>query len=427
VLHHDAQGARAAAGAAPQARVLSAGLGNDAVPHSTDGGQERARGAEGAVRQSTTPPAVVHLREALPAEVEAWDKLVTRFENHRVVHTRAWIRSLEDSGYGRPLYLVFEKNGAIVGCLPGLLVSLGPLRLFGSPLPGWQTVSMGPAFDPVQVSTAEMLMALVPFLERRHGVHYIEILSSALDPESMRRLGFRGERAGSYRARLFPSDEEKTLRGLKENARRNIRRGIKLGLVVRFEDDERFVDEHYDQIKEVFHRGGNAVPFGRKRVLAYFRHMRAAGHMKDVSVNLPDGQTSIATGLFTLEGKELLLWMWAHRTRYRWYRPTELMTWTVMKRALAEGGEVFDLMGGRGDFKTKFGAVLDDSKYRWVRSRYRLLILERDVGVKGFRWQHALRGRVAWLASRFTSVEAGADDPPRGPGGAAASDHEGDS
>jgi hypothetical protein len=43
--------------------------------------------------------------------------------------------------------------------------------------------------------------------------------------------------------------------------------------VVRFEDNERFVDEHYDQIKEVLHRGANAVPFG-KRVLACFGHMR---------------------------------------------------------------------------------------------------------------------------------------------------------
>jgi CelD/BcsL family acetyltransferase involved in cellulose biosynthesis len=376
------------------------------------------------VSQSARSPASVHLREALPAEVEAWDELVSRFENHRVIHTRAWLRSLEDSGYGRSLYLVYQKGGSIVGCLPGLLARFGPLRLFGSPLPGWQTLSMGPAFDPVLLSTAEMLTPLISYLERRHSVHHIEIASSALDPDSMRRLGFRGERAGSYRARLFPHDEEKTLRGLKENARRNIRRGIKLGLVVRFEDEERFVDEHYDQIKEVFHRGGNAVPFGKGRVLACFRHMRAAGHLVAVSVYLPGEQASIATGMFTLEGKELLLWTWAHRTQYRWYRPTELMTWTVIKRALSAGGEVFDLMGGRGEFKEKFGAVLDDSKHRWVRSRYRWLTTARDLAERGYRLQQALRGRAAVLASRLTAVEAGGgDDLPQGRN-VSSSDHE---
>ena len=353
------------------------------------------------------PAGAVSLREACPTEVEAWDTLVARFDNHRVVHTRAWIRSLEASGCGRSLFLVFEKSGSIVGCLPGLLVNLGPIKLFGSPLPGWQTVSMGPAFDPARLSTVEMFTALVPYLERRHGVHHMEVLSHSLDHESMRMLGFRGEPMPTYRARLFPGDEARTLRGFKESARRNIRRATDLGLVVRFEEDEGFVEEHYDQIKEVFHRGGNAVPFGRKRVLECFHHMRTAGHLAAISVYLPDGKTNIATGLFTLEGKELLLWMWTHRVQHRWYRPTELMTWTVMKRALDRGCEVVDFMG-RGDFKAKFGAALDTSKYRWVRSRYRWLTTARDLTERGYRWQQVARGRLAALASRMTNASAGA-------------------
>jgi CelD/BcsL family acetyltransferase involved in cellulose biosynthesis len=369
----------------------------------------------------------VTLREASSSEVDTWDELVARFDNHRVLHTRGWLRSLEDSGLGTPLYLVFEKEGAIVGCLPGLLVRLGPLRVFGSPLPGWQTVSMGPVFDPRQVSTTEMFGSLVPFLERRYGVHHIEIVSNALESQSMVSLGFHGVPAPTYQARLYPGDEERTLRGLKDSARRNIRRGLKLGLVVRFEEDERFVDEHYDQITEVFHRGGNVVPFGRRRVLALFRHMRSAGHLIAVSVHLPADNTCIATGLFTLDEKELLLWMWAHRTRSRWYRPTELMTWMVMKRAIAAGGQVFDLMGGRGEFKSKFGAVHVDGKYRWVRSRYRGLTVARELAERGYRLQQALRGRVARLASRVTSVDAGAGGQPGANGSAARSDDAGES
>jgi Acetyltransferase (GNAT) domain len=353
---------------------------------------------------SRQPVSLAGVREATAAEVEAWDDLACRFENHRVVHTAAWIRSLEESGCGRPLFLVFEKGGAVAGCLPGLLVNLGPLRLFGSPLPGWQSVSMGPAFDPALISTEEMFAALIPYLEQRHGVHHVEILSSALEAASMEALGFRGEVVPSYRAPLFPGDERKTLRSLKENARRNIKRGTDLGLIVRFEDDERFVDEHYDQITEVFHRGGNTVPFGRKRAQACFRHMRAAGYLAAVSVYLPDGRTSIATGLFTIEAKELLLWMRTHRTQHRWYRPTELMTWSVMKVAMERGCEVLDFMG-RGDFKAKFGATLDHSKIRWVRSRYRWLTAARDLSERGYRWQQSMRGRVVALALRLTNPE----------------------
>jgi hypothetical protein len=168
---------------------------------------------------------------------------------------------------------------------------------------------------------------------------------------------------------------------------------------VRFEGEERFATEHYSQLREVYLRGGHAINFGQDRVLQCFRHMRGSGNLLAVSVYLPDGQTSIATGMFTIEGTELLLWTWAHRAEHRWYRPTELMTWTVMQRALEAGCKSFDLMG-LGEFKTKFGAELDDRKYRWIRSRYRWLGQIRELAAKGMHLQQSVRGRIArWQAN----------------------------
>jgi glycosyltransferase involved in cell wall biosynthesis/predicted ATP-grasp superfamily ATP-dependent carboligase/CelD/BcsL family acetyltransferase involved in cellulose biosynthesis len=338
----------------------------------------------------------VAVREASSEELARWDTMVQGFPHCRVVHTRAWLHSLEVCEKGRPLFLVFEKNGQLVGCLPGLLVSLGPLRLFGSTLPGWQTVSMGPLFDPARTTTQELVAPLLSFLKDRYGVHHVELMSSNLDHAGMRACGFRGVPEVTYRVPLYPGDEARVLKAMKESARRNIRRGLKLGLVPVFEDNDAFVDEHYDQIREVFTRGGNSLPFDRKRVREYFRYMREAGHLLAISIYLPD-RTNIATGTFTMDGKEVLLWMWTHRERYRWYRPTELMTWAVMQRAMAAGCTSFDFMGG-GDFKAKFGAALDETKYRWVWSRYRWLTVGRDLAEKVYRWQQAVRGRVSrWV------------------------------
>lgn len=343
----------------------------------------------------------LQLREASSEELRQWDDLVRRFANYRIVHTIAWIRSLEESGFGRPHFLILEKDGEIVGCLPGLVTQMGPIRLFGSPPPASQTVSMGPAFDEQRVTTAEILDSLVPHLEHRLGIHHMEIMSPDLDPGAMVTLGFRGEPWPTYRARLFPGDEARTLKGFKESARRNVTRARKLGLEVRFERDESFVDEHYDQLKEVYLRGGHAINFGRRRMLECFRRTRDAGNLLAVSVRLPESGISIATGMFTVEGTELLLWSWAHREAHRWYRPTELMTWTVMQRALAAGCETFDLMG-LGDFKMKFGAERDDRKYRWIRSRYRWLGQMRDLAASGLQWQQGVRGRIArWGSSQI--------------------------
>jgi predicted ATP-grasp superfamily ATP-dependent carboligase len=335
----------------------------------------------------------VCIREATPQELEGWDELVMGFGNYRISHKLSWMRSLQSTVKGQPLFLVYEKGDRIVGCIPGFLTSVGPVRLFGSPLQGWQTVSMGPVFDAKAVSTDELVKPLIDYLGSNYGVHHVEMISSELDQQVMKDLQFKSEHLPTYRVPLFPDDQDRSLRAMKESARRNVRRGVKLGLEVRFEEDETFVDEHYDQLREVFARGGASLPFGKKRALDFFRYMKASGNLVAVSVYLPNNGPNIATGMFTIEGRELLLWMWTHRTGYRWYRPSELMTWSVMRRAMELGCDTFDFMG-RGDFKAKFGAKLEYRKHRWSWSRYEWLAVSRALAVFGYKWQQAVRGRM---------------------------------
>ena len=92
------------------------------------GGRAFAWWGEAVVEDPTWDQAVDEA-ERLARETAAWDELVTQFTNHRLVHRTGWIRSLEMSGLGRPLWLVFECDGDVAGCLPGLLVRLGPIRL----------------------------------------------------------------------------------------------------------------------------------------------------------------------------------------------------------------------------------------------------------------------------------------------------------
>ena len=352
----------------------------------------------------------LRVREATAEELSGWDAIVRRFPNHRLPHMRAWIDSLAASNRGRPLYLLIEDESGVVGCLPGLIVNVGRWRLFGSPLAGWQTVSLGPAFDPARFDTAAFAAAVVPYLEREHNVNHIELLHIGLDPAAMRAAGFEDETVFTYRAPLFPHDEARTFKQLKVSARRNVKRAQRLGLVTKLEDDERFVDEHYRQLTEVYRRGGFTVPFGKQRVLEFFRRLKASDNLIAISVYLPGGRVNIATGMFLVEGKELLLWMWAHRQHYRWYRPTELMTWTVMQRAIQLGCETFDFMG-RGEFKTKFGAEPDLTKVRWLRGRPRWLMAARNVAKTAYGWQQTLRGRASLATRQATGFIARAGRP----------------
>ncbi len=336
----------------------------------------------------------VELREATPDEFLRWDALVTRFANYRLFHKTSWLRFIETATGARPIHLVYEREGEVVGCLPGFLMKMPFLRVFGSPMVGWQTESMGPAFDEDRISTREMFTPLVPFLQSRYGVHHIELVSAHLDHKAMESLGFRNKPAFTYRVALSPSDEQRILKNLQPKTRNQLRKAMKLGLVPKIEDNESFVNEYYDQLVEVFTRRGYAVPFSSSRVLQCFRHMKESNNLLAISIRKPDDGICIATGMFMIEGKELYLWGWTHRTQYRWYCPTELLTWTAMQKAIEAGCSAFDMSGG-GDAKAKFGAVHDKTVYRWMWSRYRWLSGLRDAAERAYRKQQSVRGRLA--------------------------------
>jgi len=334
----------------------------------------------------------VLVREISPREAESWDELVGRFPGGRIFHKMVWLRYVESFSGARAVRLVFEKEGEVVGCLPGFLLRKGfVLRVFASPLAGWQTESMGPVFDPSRAAPRELFAALLPFLKARYGAHHVEMTTAHLDHEAADGLGFRVRRFSTYRVPLFPGDEGRALKNIKAKTRNQLRKAIKLGLVARAEEDEAFVSEFYDQTREVFARRGKAVPFDEARVLKLFRHLKEAGNLLAISVSLPDGKR-VAAGLFMRDERELHLWGWAHRTAARWYCPVELLTWTAMQMGMASGCTTLDMAGG-GDAKLKFGAVPDAALHEWMWSRYAWLARARDLAERAYRWQQSARGR----------------------------------
>lgn len=113
--------------------------------------------------------ALVTCREADQQEIVRWDEIVGQFDNHRMFHREDWLRSVRESTGAQLLHLVFERNHEIVGCLPGFLTSVGPIRFFCSPREGWQAGIIGPAFDPGKLSTHDMITGLMPFLRTVTG------------------------------------------------------------------------------------------------------------------------------------------------------------------------------------------------------------------------------------------------------------------
>ncbi|MBZ5606290.1 MAG: GNAT family N-acetyltransferase [Acidobacteriia bacterium] len=338
------------------------------------------------------------VREASTAELRNWDQTLTRFAQHRVYHTIAWVRSIEKITAAQAVFLIYEKNGRKTACLPGFVRRLGPLKVFGSPFEGCQTESMGPLFDEKLATPAEFMPAFADYLEQRMGVQFIDLVARGLDAEEMHTSGFTDQPIFTYRAPLSPHDESETLARMKSNARNHLRKAIKSGLTVRLEHEEDFIPECYDQIREVFTRRGNAVPFGQERVRVCFRAMRDSGNLIALSVRLPETNQPVATGMFLADGRELILWCWTHRTEFRSHSPTELLMWTAMQEGMKRGCTSLDMTGG-GDAKPKFGGVPDHSVRRWSRARHPWLFTARDFARRAYRLQQRVRGRLARAGS----------------------------
>jgi CelD/BcsL family acetyltransferase involved in cellulose biosynthesis len=339
------------------------------------------------------------VREATPQEIAAWDQIVQQFPGWRVFHLRAWIESIEAFAGVKATYLMVEKHGAPVGCVPGFVVRFGPIRVFGSPREGWQTDAMGPVFDATSVSTSEVLSALIAFLERRYGVHHIEMAGSALDAAAMEGLGFRGQKVFTYRMPLFPGDEARTLSAVHSRTRTYMRSLKKGNLTVSFDADSAFVEEHYAQIQGVFARRGKSVPFSKDRVLQLVNHLKPTGHLLTVAVRKSDDGRCIGTGMFLTAGAEMYLWSWAHREEFGRLHPIELLTWVAMQKGMEAGCTSLDFSGG-GQAKAKYGAFPDETNVRWLRSRYQWLAELRHLALRCYRMQQSARGRVKRLATR---------------------------
>ncbi|HYI96613.1 MAG TPA: GNAT family N-acetyltransferase [Bryobacteraceae bacterium] len=353
-------------------------------------------------------------RLATGLELEKWDLLVARFPNKRTFHSSAWCRSVASLVSARPVFLVFETGGEIVGALPGYILRLGPLNVFGSPLEGSQTESMGPVFDPRRTSGPAIMAAAIDLLESEFNIHHIEIAGRDFDAGEMEALGFHSYPQFTYRAVLFPQDADKGFAKLNPKVRNRVRKCQRAGITVSVHTDmtaaDEFVAECFDQTKEVFTRRGNAVPFSHKRMFACYEALAKTGDLLALNVKTDAGR-SIATGLFSADGSELVLWMWTHRYDARLQSPTEFLTWTAMEHAAARGCSVFDMTGG-GEAKRKFGGEPDQQTLRWIRSRYFWMPAARELARRAYRWQQRTRGQMRRaLANRNVErVEQGAAD-----------------
>ncbi len=315
-----------------------------------------------------------------------------------VFQTREWLSFLEATQGGEPIVAALRHDGATVGYFTGMIVRRMGLRILGSPFRGWTTMYMG--FNLIEdVPRAAVADALVEFAFRRLRCAHLEVRDHVLVPGDLQALGFEPRSFGTYLVDLDRSEEE-VWASFTSSCRGHIRRAAKAGVSIEEAHDVGFADEYYAQLEEVFGRQGLVPGFDLQRVRALIRHLHPTGHLLLLRARDREG-ACIATGIFPAMNRTMYFWGGASWRSQPGLSPNEAIMWHAVRYWKSRGIRQLDL-GGRGDYKRKYGGSLV-SVPSCSRSRFWPLDELRNAAERAFVARQRLTGRIRQL--RATSAK----------------------
>jgi predicted N-acyltransferase len=331
--------------------------------------------------------------QQIPLNEVDWARLDT-MPDRSVFQRRTWLEFLTDSQGGTPVVAEFRSGNETVATFSGVIVKRFGVKILGSPFPGWTTAYMG--FNaPAAEQRLEALRALPDLAFKQLGCMHLEFMD--------RGIGFDAvpQRYAARTHHTFHTDltksEDQLFAEMTGACRRCIRKAEKTGVKVLEVDPAgpgagAFIDEYYEQMKDVFAKDGVVPPYGKERVRQLVRHLRGTGDVVLLRALDPDGR-GIGTSIYV--GYNDMAYFWANasfRDGQIW-RPNEALHWYGMRYWKARGIKYFD-WGGGGEYKVKYGVEVVNIP--WMRrSRYPALEQLRSGAAQAMRLRQRVAGAIS--------------------------------
>ncbi len=338
----------------------------------------------------------------LPERPADWDATIRDYAGKTLFHESCWLDHITTIRPGARIeYLSLRDDRGHVGFLCAVALRRFLVTVWGSPLPGTGTSSMGPILER-PVDGGELVRALFRYC-KQNGVRHLELAHDSLDPEVMRRHGLQVD-TGVTRLCPLPADEDAAWASLRGTCRNRIRKAEQNGLVAEYADDPGVVDHFYEQYREVWAKQGLRMPFTIDRPRSLYEHLIPAGRLLPVWVKYRD--RIIATGLFPHDERCVYFWGGASWLEYQALYPNELLHWTLIRLAIQRGIPLYNMYGGKSQFKAKFGGE-EVVTHHFSHSFLPLLTRARNF----YRAWHGKRKRPERGALRNTPPHAGRAAP----------------
>jgi len=326
-----------------------------------------------------------------------WDALVTRADLGTVYHRSAWLHTIAPDTGGRIHRLVLEHDGMPLALWPIGLLRKGPLRIGGSPLPGWNTAYLGPLFFPPCQDKA----AAVQTMMRARPIHRPAFLAlRAMDTTlDLTPLGFRKTRDFETYEINLTHDEQTLWDSLKGTCRSRIRKGEKNGLTIREETDADYLVDFWVMAEDVFAKSAKKPPFSMAMLRRMESNLRARGELIATSAFL--GSERIATLIIPHDGRTAMYFAGGSRSERLDLAPNNLLHWKTILLCRQRGLTKYDFISNRGNpgrFKATFCPDTRASAVHWEYARSSLIFRLRN------HYEHYARKTKSTQTTRIRSA-----------------------
>jgi hypothetical protein len=313
-----------------------------------------------------------------------WDRRISGFPQKSIFHEAAWLLYLEKEQGGKAVVVrIVDAQGRERALWPGLLLRKGPIQIFGSPLRGWGTVSMGPLY---QEGDTEHVMWAAERALGQGGVHHWEFVSETL-PSPSEAQGYRFESSYTHRIPLGPTDNDMWKR-LEQRCRTCIRKAWKSGLTSRLATDGGFLGPLYDLVAATFGRKKTTPPYDGPRLKRLWETLFPLG--KAFGIEILHGATLASAAVFISDGREVYAWSQASASQFNAMCPNNLLYWEAMRHCSRLNAAYLHLPGAPGSSIGRFKESFNPEVFRfpfWIRDQSGVLRWGRRLY---FEWQSAL-------------------------------------
>ncbi|HEV2954291.1 MAG TPA: peptidoglycan bridge formation glycyltransferase FemA/FemB family protein [Candidatus Dormibacteraeota bacterium] len=279
-------------------------------------------------------------------------------EQGEIFHTSSWLALLTEAFGLGVVRLGIEEDGILIAGLPILTRGLGPIRFAGSPLYNVATPQMGPLLTP-GVTIGTVLAAFEDF-QIQNGIALAEmIMGQPGDDQALARAGYSIEESRTFLLDLEGRSRDDLWAGFATRCRTAIRKAERTGVEVALVASDLFWPEFRSMVEQVFARQGRTPPIPE-------RFHRALGDRYGPeqlwTVLATHRGQAVAAGLFLVHRGRLYYLDGASDPAQKHLCANNLVQWWAIKRALAQGIELYDLVGaglpGVAQFKASFGGRL---------------------------------------------------------------------